>query len=750
VHPDDVEAQRVAWTKAKAEGTRFRSEFRLRRRDGQYVWMGASAVPFFDDRGQIREWFGVTFDISDRKRAERETERAMQTLATTLRSIGDAVIATDLHGHVRFMNPVAEQLTGWTTLEAEGRPLQEVFRIFNEDTREPVENPVDKVLRDGVIVGLANHTVLRRRDGTEAPIDDSAAPIRDPDGTIQGVVLVFRDASEEKREGLRRTFLSRATEELIGAEDYRGALGRVAQLAVPRLADWVSVDIADPGARPQQVALAHVDPKKVEFARELARRYPPDPDAPTGVPNVLRTGRSEFYPEIPPELIEKGAVDADHLAILNELALRSALVVPLRGKRGTFGAITFILAGTNRRYTQRDLELAEDLAQRAGLIIERRRLEEEAEHANRMKDDFLATISHELRTPLQAIVGYIALLETGEASDPTKAFAAIKRNADAQARLIEDILDVSRIVSGKLQLDLERVNLAGVVRAALDSIGPAAQAKRIRIIEGLPDLGSVHGDFERLQQIVWNLLSNAVKFTNPGGTVEISGERTGSSVRVSVRDTGIGIPAENLELIFERFRQIDASTTRQRGGLGLGLAIVRHLIEAHGGTVSVHSGGPQTGSTFTIRLPALDRAIDSSPGTPAAGAVPDRPLRGRRLLLVEDDDDARALLGELLERAGAEVSRAASAADAFALMEREPPHLVISDIGMPGEDGYSLIRRIRALPPEKGGDVPAIALTAYARSEDVRMAKAAGFDVHVVKPVKPAALLDAIRACMSR
>jgi PAS domain S-box-containing protein len=752
VHPDDVDALRVSWPKAKAEGVRFEAEFRLRRHDGEFVWMATCAVPFFDARGRVREWFGVTSDISARKQAELETQRALELLRTTLRSIGDAVISTDVNSGIQFMNPVAERLTGWTASEGRGMRLHDIFPIFNEETRRPVENPVDKVLREGIVVGLANHTILRRRDGLDVPIDDSAAPIRDPDGTVHGVVLVFRDASEEKRESLRRTFLAQATEQLVAARDSRDALARVAQLAVPRLADWVGVEIAEPGStRTEQVGLAHIDPAKVQVARELARRYPPDPNAVTGVPNVIRTGRSELHREISPELLERAAVDDEHLRILRELDLRSALIVPLHGNGPVFGAITFIFASSDRRYGPRDLDLAEDLARRAALIIERRRLEEEAENANRMKDQFLATISHELRTPLQAIVGYAALLERGSVSDPSKALAAIRRNADAQTRLIEDILDVSRITSGKLRLAMEQVDVAATIRAALDSMRPAAQAKRISIVETISaDLDSIKGDAERLQQVVWNLISNAVKFTEAQGTIEVRADRTGSTVNIVVRDTGVGIAPQHLVSIFERFRQVDSSTTRRRGGLGLGLAIVRYLVEAHGGTVRAQSDGPGTGATFIIALPAATPAIApgqvSKPTRPAS----ELPLRGIRILIVDDDDDARALIGDVLASAGASVASASSAPEALELLRADPPHVLVSDIGMPGEDGYSLLRRVRTLSPEAGGDVPAIALTAYAHKEHVRAAIEAGFQLHLAKPVMPDALLEAVRAWARR
>jgi PAS domain S-box-containing protein len=751
IHPDDLEPFRAIWDRAKQAGTPFVAEYRLRRHDGVHVWVEGRGIPFFDGEGRVREWFGVTLDISARKQAELETQRALTLWTTTLRSIGDAVISTDARGRVRFMNPVAERLTGWRADEAAGRPLTEVFPIFNEETGAVVENPVDKVLRVGTVVGLANHTVLRRRDGTEVPVDDSAAPIHDPDGKIEGVVLVFRDASEEKRELLRRSFLATATEQLLEADDYRDALARIAQLAVPRLADWVGVDVAEPGStRTQQLAVAHTDPAKVEYAREFARRYPPDPDALTGVRRVMRTGRSEFYPEIPAELLERAAVDDEHLRIIRELDLRSALVVPLRGKGPVFGAISFVLAGSDRRYTRRDLELAEDLARRAGLIIERRRLEEEAERANRMKDEFLATMSHELRTPLQAILGYASMLERGIARDPGKAIAAILRNATAQTRLVEDILDVSRISSGKLQLAMTRVDLVAAIRAALESIRPAALARRIQISEVLPaDLGQVLGDFDRLQQVVWNLLSNAVKFTPTDGAVEVRAERAESTQRVIVRDTGMGIAAEHLTTIFERFHQVDSSTTRAHRGLGLGLAIVRYLVEAHGGTVHAESAGLGQGATFIVTLPvradALAAADRSRDGRRPLDA---ERLHGIRILLVEDDDESRELLADVLAETGATVAQATSAVDGMAQLIAEPPHVLISDIGMPFEDGNSFLRRVRALSPERGGDVPAIALTAYARPDDRRASEDAGFQLHVVKPVRPDQLLAAIESCV--
>jgi PAS domain S-box-containing protein len=750
IHPDDVARVAAIWVAARDSASRYHVDFRLRRASGDYFWVRTSVVPLLGSDGAVREWFGVATDISAEKQAQLEVERALELWRTTLRSIGDAVISTDATGHVRFLNPVSERLTGWTSAEALGRPLAEIFPIFNEATHAVVENPVAKVLRDGMVVGLANHTVLRRRNGVEIPIDDSAAPIFDPDGKVEGVVLVFRDATEEKREALRRSFLARAAQQLVEAADYADALAQIAQLAVPQLADWVGVDIVDGlDGQTRQVAVAHVDPTKVEYARALAHKYPPDRKAPTGVPNVIRTGTSEFYTEIPKALLEAGARDAEHLRIIRELDLRSAMVVPLRGRSEVFGAITFIYAQSERRYTADDLVFAEELARRAAVIIERRRLEEEAERANRMKDEFLATMSHELRTPLQAILGYAAMLKSGHAHDIDKAIEVIERNAVAQARLVEDILDVSRITTGKLRLAMARVDISLALRAALDAVRPAAQARKIVLVEDLaPDLGTIHGDFERLQQIVWNLLSNAVKFTDPMGSVKIIARRIGSDVTIAVRDSGSGMAREHLSLIFERFHQLDSSTTRRRGGLGLGLAIVRYLVEAHGGTVTADSEGLGHGSTFTVTLPANIDAIAAH--TPQAHAFQTRLLQGLRIIVVDDDEDAREIIADVLREAGAAVTTATNAAEGLALLDRDPPHILISDIGMPDEDGYSLLRKVRLLPPERGGDVPAIALTAFARPEDFRRAIEAGFQLHISKPVTPTSLLDAVKVWARR
>jgi PAS domain S-box-containing protein len=397
-------------------------------------------------------------------------------------------------------------------------------------------------------------------------------------------------------------------------------------------------------------------------------------------------------------------------------------------------------------------------AERDGLLARESAARQEAEEANRLKDEFLSTVSHELRTPLTAMMGWVQLLRMGSlpADKQERALETVERNARAQGQLIEDLLDVSRILSGKMKLDVEPVDVSTVVEQALESVRPAADAKGIRLQAAMDSTGSVMGDAHRLQQVVWNLLSNAVKFTPKGGRVQVFVERRDSSVEVTVADTGRGIASEFLPHVFERFRQADASTTRQYGGLGLGLSIVRHLVEMHGGTVSAASEGEGRGATFTVRLPlsvALRREpvlpLTSKTPEPGRASLPCPPqLEGLRVLVVDDEADTREYLRTLIEGCGAGVTVAASAAEGLAALRRERPDLLVSDIGMPDEDGYGFIRKVRALPAEEGGRTPAAALTAYARVEDRARVLMSGFQSHVPKPVEPLELL-AVLASMA-
>ena len=398
-------------------------------------------------------------------------------------------------------------------------------------------------------------------------------------------------------------------------------------------------------------------------------------------------------------------------------------------------------------------------AERETLLQAERAARSEAERVGRMKDEFLATLSHELRTPLNAILGWAQILSNGEQSgeDYRHGLEIIERNARSQAELIEDLLDMSRIISGKLRLDVREVDPTAFINAAIETIGPAADAKAIRIKRVLdPKAGPVSGDANRLQQVVWNLISNAIKFTPKGGNVQVRLERVNSQIEVSIADSGQGIAPEFLLHVFDRFRQADGSTTRKVSGLGLGLAIVKQLVELHGGSVRVSSAGEGRGATFTMALPV--KAVHDLPDEsvrvhPAARQrMVFRPIRlqGLKVLIVDDEPDARDLLKRLLTDCDAVVSIAASAAEAMESIRSQIPDVLVSDIGMSEMDGYELVKRVRALAADSGGKIPAVALTAFARSEDRARALLAGYSAHVAKPVDPMELVATVAAVSGR
>jgi PAS domain S-box-containing protein len=757
---------------------RFEDEGWRLRKDGSRFWANVVITALRDEKGTLVGFAKITRDLTARREAEEQrvrlaqaeeasrlkdsflvrerelrsaVEDARSSLATTLKSIGDGVIATDRAGNVTIMNPVAEALTGWKLEEVQGHPLQGCFHIVHQETRSLVESPVDRVLREGTVVGVGNHTVLVARDGTETPISDCGAPIRDESGDLRGVVLVFRDAGVATRDAARRDFLADATVALGSSLDSRETLARVAEIVVPRFADWCMVDVLeDDNDIPKCVGAAHVDPLKIDFVRDLGRRYRPRPDENHGIIRVLRTGRAEHYPVVTRAQVDAWAREDEQRRLLRELRMSSVAIVPLTAGPRVVGAMTLVYGDSGRRYTPEDIACVEELGRRAGTAIENARLyaleqraRDLADSASRMKDEFLATVSHELRTPLSAILGWVRMLASNGIGEEKRARAVqtIERNARAMTQLIEDLLDVSRIVSGKMRIERDHVDLAIVLHGALEGVRPAADAKQIRLEEQLSEgVGPVTGDAARLQQVFWNLLSNAVKFTPTGGRVTIRLARQGSHVEVGVRDTGIGVDPRFLPHVFEPFRQADATMKRTSGGLGLGLAIVKHLVEQHGGRVEAQSDGLDRGATFVVRLP-IPAAQSRPPPKPAATQHPNEAmprLDAVRVLVVEDDLDTREMLRQVLSGCGARVSLAASATQAMLAFTRgEAPDVLVSDLGMPEVTGFDLIEWVRGLPVESGGKVPAAALSAYVREADRRAVLAAGFDLHIPKPIDP-------------
>ena len=459
---------------------------------------------------------------------------------------------------------------------------------------------------------------------------------------------------------------------------------------------------------------------------------------------------------------------ASRLAAYEAEGIQSVLMMPLVIQGECVATLGFYYK-TTHQFDEVEVSVAEALANLAAAAIntaelyeEQRRLREAAEEANRLKDEFLVTVSHELRTPLNAILGWATLLRQGKANElsAARAVETIERNARAQAQLVEDLLDVSRIISGRLKLDVQPLELTSVIKAAIQSLQHAADAKEIRLQITLdPKADRISGDAARLQQVLWNLLANAVKFTPKGGLVQVRLERIDSQAQVTVSDTGEGINPEFLPYVFERFKQADGSTTRRHGGLGLGLAIARHLVEMHGGTIEAQSAGAGQGASFIIRLPLIARqttervlTIETEDGRQAVNAMKGNKvnLSGLRVFVVDDERDTREMLKVALEQSGADVMTAASAREAFEAMPGFKPDVLVCDIGMPEEDGYSLIRKIRQLEAEQGRNTPAIALTGYVRVEDRIKALEAGFQMFVPKPVETDELAALIASLVGR
>jgi PAS domain S-box-containing protein len=646
-----------------------------------------------------------------------ELRQQREWFEVTLASIGDGVITADVSGKVTMLNPVAEQLTGWTSDDAKGRRLTEVFHIINEDNRHEVENPALRAIEEGVIIGLANHTLLLTKDGREISIDDSGAPIR-ADGRTLGAILVFRDITERRRAEQTRALLAGivdSSEDAIISKSLEGIITSWNKSA-ERMFGWTPEE-----AIGQAIYLIIPPELRDEEAMILGR---------------LRQGqRIEHFETI------RMTKDGRRFNI-------SLTVSPVRNRNGQ-------IIGASK--TARDItERVRTEEERAMLLASERAARERAESASRAKDEFVAMISHEIRSPLNAILGWSQMLRQGKLDQVAAANAleSIERNARAQAQLVSDLLDISRVITGKLRINARPVDITNSLESALDSIRPAAEAKQIQIeVEREPYATVVTGDADRLQQVFWNLLSNAVKFTPRGGRVEIKVSRVESELEIAIADTGAGIGAEFLPYIFDRFTQADTTTARRHAGLGLGLAIVRHMVELHGGTVQAESRGVGQGSTFRVTLPvrALNpRGAESLPDAlPVAILANDIALDRIRIMVVDDEAETRDLLKIMLASHGAEVSAYASGAEALAQVDHCKPQVIVSDIGMPGQDGYAFIRKVRGL----GADVeniPAIALTAYARAEDRMRALAAGFQMHVPKPVEASELVMVIASLVKR
>ena len=563
-------------------------------------------------------------------------------------------------------------------------------------------------------VGVVEHGTLMRAWGTQRDVTSQRA-----------TEVLQRELSRQENE--RSRFIAEANDLFAQSLDYEQTLRNLAAMAVPRLADWCAVDMIDPDGTVRRLAVQHTDPERIKLAFDVQERYPADKTSPRGMYGVIRSGLTDWMREIPDELIEAAAHDPEHLAMLRALRLKSYICAPIKVHGRVVGVLTLVNSGESRLYDERDVRLAEVLAVRASYAIDNAMAYRAALEANRSKDEFLATVSHELRTPLTAILGWanLARLANYDAATMRNAMEMIERSATTQAALIDDLLDVSRIITGKFHLDRSAVDLVRIVRDVITASRPAAEAKRITIEVNAPETLLIQADPNRMQQIVWNLVSNAVKFSNERGRIDVAVVTSGGNVSIRVHDEGIGISPELLPRVFDRFWQADSATNRSHGGLGLGLAIVKHLAELHGGTAEAQSAGGGRGATFTVTIPI------GEPQKPVSKAA-------RHVLVVDDDPDARAVVGKTLEMFGANVARASGAEEALALVERNGFDLVVTDIAMPGHDGYWLLNQIRALKPA----LRVTAMTALSVTD--QKLRDAGFDSWLRKPVDP----DRLRALL--
>jgi len=708
------------------------------------IWLSAAKLSSTEQKQLAAELI-----VSKQEEGLRRQLRFDEAVMTNM---GEGLFTVNDQGLLTFMNPAAERLFGWSLAELRGGKMHDATHYQHRDgTPFPIEECAGFQVLHQRSTLVNQEDVFIRRDGTFFDVVYSSSPIWEGNKT-SGVVVVFRDVTERKL----------AEERLRESERLQRLLAQIGELA-PQMTDTSK--------------LIKTITEQVALTLGVARCGYSTVDVHTGEINVL----NDFHGELPSFAGKYRLVDyAQHLmedglagrisavedltadprlaGLYNKrqklIGVASHINVPLH-RGGKWVANFWISHHEPRNWSLSEIQLTRVIADRLWLLVERKEAEEErelllgreqaareqAETANRMKDEFLTTVSHELRTPLSAILGWSSMLASGRlnASESERAVQAIERNARAQAQIVEDILDVSRTVSGKLRLDIRPIELISVIKAAIDSIRPAAEAKEIQLELLLdPAADRINADATRMQQVVWNLLANAVKFSPNGGHVQVKLQRAGPMAQIKIIDEGEGISAEFLPKVFNRFQQADGSMTRRHGGLGLGLAIARHLVEMHGGTIEVSSDGLARGATFTVKLAAARSVVpvvepDKKP--PVTNENPSS-LSDLRILVIDDEADTRNMIGTFLENNGAKVLTAASAKQGLEVLSGWKPHVLICDIGMPEEDGYGFIRAVRARESGSGGNTPAIALTGYVRIEERMRALDAGYQMFVPKPIE--------------
>jgi PAS domain S-box-containing protein len=670
----------------------------------------------------------------ERVRSETELQASEHRYRYLADSMPQILWTARPDGYLDYCNRRWVEYTGMTLEQTEGWGWQPA--IHPDD----VERCLRRWAR-AVQMGEAyeiEYRFRRAEDGAFRWHLGRAVPMRNERGEIVKWFGSATDIDDRKRAEDSLRLIAEASAMLASSLDYETTLRNVAQLAVPRLADWCVVHIASEDGKIQQLAAAHRDASKLEMLRELNKRYPSGLETAHGYRRVVQTGQPELIPEIVDSLLAEVSHDEEHLRLLRGLGLKSTLCVPLTARGRTLGAITFATAESGRIYNSSDLALAEDLAHRAANAVDSARLYQEAQAANRTKDEFLAVLSHELRTPLTPIIGWVHMIRAGmlRAEELERGLAVVEKNSQALTRLINDLLDMSAIMSGKMRIEKLPVPLDGAIKEAVETVRPLAELRDIKLEAHFYEDQTVivHGDRTRLVQTFWNILANAIKFSDDHQRVRLTCEASEREARVIIEDEGLGITPEFMPQIFERFRQADSSKTRIHGGLGIGLALVKSFVEAHGGSVTAESKGLGSGSRFVVRLPRLVPPVETKTSD-AKATEAQTALNGKRVLVVEDATDTLEMLHKALKARGYHVTKCESGAEALSAAQSSTFDIIISDLGMPEMDGYELIRRLRALAHLS--DVPAIALSGYATKRDIEQALDAGFDAHIAKPVDP-------------
>jgi PAS domain S-box-containing protein len=633
--------------------------------------------------------------------AESRAHQRRELFRVTLQSIGDAVITTDIQGHITYLNEVAATLTGWPRNEALGQPLERVFNIVNEITLKPVENPADRALREGVIVGLANHTVLIKKDGTKCPIDDSAAPIRDEHGYVSGCVLIFRDVTAQ------RLVEQDKANQLITA--------RLLAAIVESSDDAIISKSLDGTIQTWNAAAERLFGYTFEEAvgKHISIVIPPERIAEEDqIVASLKAGKRI-------EHFETERVRNDGRRIIVSLTIS-----PIKDDAGN-------VVGASK--------IVRDVTDRIRLMNDLQRLAADLSAADQRKNEFLATLAHELRNPLAPMCNMLEVVKrAGNDGEILKsAHETIERQLNQMVRLVDDLLDVNRITHDRLELRRSEVELSSVIQQAVEVARPLVDATGQNLIVELPDEPVyLNADRARLAQVFGNLLNNSCKYTTANGTIRLTARRVDDSVMVSVQDNGAGIPPDKIGSIFDMFMQVDRTSERSQGGLGIGLTLVKRLVEMHRGSIEARSEGEGRGSEFIVRLPVICKPIVST-------AVADNGSTGateRRVLIVDDNLDSADSLAMLLEISGNKTFLAHDGIEALDAVEKFRPEVMLLDIGLPKLDGHEVCRRVREKP--YGRDIVIIALTGWGQDDDRRKSEEAGFNGHLVKPVDYERLLE--------